>query len=100
MLNAELVREQNQEIGEVNYNSEIGSPIASDIKEDIENAPTYYDQVQDMVQFWGDITIEREQDQQLTANMPMYSQDMGYVVNQESENPELVDDEQEYDHDR
>ena len=61
---------------------------------------TYYDQVQDMVQFWGDITIEREQDQQLTANMPMYSQDMGYVVNQESENPELVDDEQEYGHDR
>ncbi len=100
LLNAELVREQNQEIGEVNYNSEIGSPIASDVKEDIENAPTYYDQVQDMVQFWGDITIEREQDQQLTANMPMYSQDMGYVANQEAENPELADDEQEYGHDR
>lgn len=100
LLNAELVREQNQEIGEVNYNSEIGSPIASDIKEDIENAPTYYDQVQDMVQFWGDITIEREQDQQFTTNMPMYSQYMGYVANQEDKNPELVDDEQEYDHGR
>lgn len=98
LLNAELIREQNQEIGEVNYNSKIESPIASDIKEDIDNVPTYYDQVQDMVQFWGDITIEREQDQQLTDNTPMYSQDMGYVANQESENQELADDEQEYGH--